>query len=290
MKKRTAFTLIELLVVIAIIAILAAILLPALAKAKAAALQTQCASNQKQFGLAFTMYAGENKDFMPYPNWGSDNNGWLYSIYIVGGIPPRYAPNGAMSPYGYPTGELWPYIKDDKVYWCPVDVASTNSLNAGAGTGYTGKAFPQRANQLSTYSMNGILMGCASKPPAVGNPPQGETHKLGAIRLSTAFVLWECDLQDPGQWNDGANLPDGTQGPYPVHGGTFPQNPAGCNILGLDGRVQFLSRAQALQYTNPATGPNLLWFDPDTSDGGGYYQGGTSLSPGSAATTCQLWK
>jgi prepilin-type N-terminal cleavage/methylation domain-containing protein/prepilin-type processing-associated H-X9-DG protein len=73
-SAKAGFTLIELLVVIAIIAILAALLLPVLAKSKDQAIRTECKSNLHQFNIALHIYTGENKDYLPQ----QPNDGGIY--------------------------------------------------------------------------------------------------------------------------------------------------------------------------------------------------------------------
>jgi prepilin-type N-terminal cleavage/methylation domain-containing protein/prepilin-type processing-associated H-X9-DG protein len=176
-KQQGGFTLIELLVVIAIIAILAAMLLPALAKAKAKAQQAVCMSNMKQWGLATTMYVDDNNQVFPWPRFQvsstaiQDNPTWteIVSFYDLGqgndvyfNCLPSYV---AAKPLYSWANNTAGFAKQNTIFTCPTAISQGIDGNDGPPAGsmnpVTRPLFNYGMNSKSTANENSVQLKTA---------------------------------------------------------------------------------------------------------------------------------
>ena len=189
---RRGFTLIELLVVISIIALLLAILYPALSAAKRRAQTVVCGANLKNYGSALHMYTSDNRDYFPPAKY------WLYSEETLsntgrGGCPPGCRWHYDVDP---PDGSLWPYLKSKDVHMCPTFKSYARNANCPNSAHSTSLPF----NPTYSYSMN-VSLGYDWN---LNNP--------GTIKLTMVKRAMECfSFSEENLWSIAHRRSDGNK-------------------------------------------------------------------------------
>jgi type II secretory pathway pseudopilin PulG len=208
-----AFTPIELVVVIAILAILVAMLLPALANSDRAERAID-RNNVRQTLVATHMYSTENNDHLPHPTWGSISSGdpgpdgWAYATRNNGRFPglPGQIPSAQgrldhtnQLPW-FENGRLGPYLaKDQRLLDCPKDIRQRSG-------GVFAALYRNREMKLTSYTWNGAVCGYGSNGREVPNASSGATFKSSGFK-ATDFLMWEKDEMLPFNFNDAAQNP-----------------------------------------------------------------------------------